>query len=196
MKRELFCSRTHRFAGRNHHHSATGRALPWRRNTERGTLDQLRITAIPLSALVAGKLFTCGSVGLAVSALMLVLLKCVFGVAVAGNTWLLCFALLEFQDCRWVSQWADPHGGGSKSSAGAATRLFRLSSQHPVIGPGVPSRNDAWARAIPQWIAAHHVVHAGDARNRAWSDGLGIGPAFFFLLALTLTVSRAPAPGV
>jgi ABC-2 type transport system permease protein len=72
-------------------------ALSMAKEYERGTLDQLRITAIPLSALVAGKLLTCGSVGLAVSALMLVLLKCVFGVAVAGNTWLLCFALLAFQ---------------------------------------------------------------------------------------------------
>ena len=72
-------------------------ALSMAKEYEHGTLDQLRITAISLPSLIAGKLLTCGGVGLAVSVLMLVLLKGVFGVAIAGSGWLLCAALLAFQ---------------------------------------------------------------------------------------------------
>lgn len=64
-------------------------ALSMAKEFERGTLDQLRATVLPVTSVIAGKLITCSAVGLAVALVLLLLMQAVFHVAVAGSILLL-----------------------------------------------------------------------------------------------------------
>jgi len=72
-------------------------ALSMAKESERGTLDQLRITAISLPSLIAGKLLSCSVVGLGVGLILVALMKPVFGLTIAGSAFQLGLALLAFQ---------------------------------------------------------------------------------------------------
>jgi ABC-2 type transport system permease protein len=72
-------------------------ALSVAKEYERGTLDQLRITSIPLSSLIAGKLLSCATIGIAVGGTLISLMHFVFDVPIAGSSLLLCAAMLAFQ---------------------------------------------------------------------------------------------------
>ncbi len=72
-------------------------ALSIAKESERGTLDQLRITAIPLWSIILGKLAASSCVGLTVAFVLIGLMQIVFDVRIAGSMLLLCFALVAIQ---------------------------------------------------------------------------------------------------
>lgn len=72
-------------------------ALSIAKEYERGTLDQLRITFIPVWSLIAGKLAAAATMGLTVAFALTGLMHVVFGVPIAGGLPLLCFSLLAIQ---------------------------------------------------------------------------------------------------
>ncbi|WP_031496539.1 ABC transporter permease [Bryobacter aggregatus] len=72
-------------------------ALSMAKESERGTLDQLRITTLSLGSLIAGKLLACAVVGLGISVFLMLLLQLVFAVPILGSFWGIGLALLAFQ---------------------------------------------------------------------------------------------------
>jgi ABC-2 type transport system permease protein len=71
-------------------------ALSLVKERERGTLDQLRITNIRLGALISGKLVAGAAMGLGTGCVLTILMRLVFGIAIGGDFWLYCLALLAF----------------------------------------------------------------------------------------------------
>ena len=71
-------------------------ALSVVKERERGTLDQLRITAISLPSLIAGKLAASASAGLGTGFILMALMHFVFAVPIAGSALLFMAALVLF----------------------------------------------------------------------------------------------------
>jgi ABC-2 type transport system permease protein len=161
-------------------------ALSIAKERERGTLDQLRITSIPLPSLIAGKLLACAWPGVAVSAILIVLMQAVFRVPIAGNLGLLAVSLLALQ--------GPAMGLGLVLTAEARNQSQALQLSYFVFLPSVllsglifPRETmPAAAKLISDWIPATwstQLVRGIVLRGATWQESL---PALGALTVLAL----------
>lgn len=133
---------------------------------ERGTLDQLRITGISLSSLIAGKLTVCATCGVATGFLLMAIMRFVFAVPIAGSAALFAASLFLFA--------APTLGLGlivtaearnqAQALPGATANLSDRSAVDDAFGLHLSAGDDALRRHGVQLLASFHLVGA----NRPW----------------------------